>query len=106
MAVVLSKEDNDVIRGLASNHTVWIGLFRDYWEWSDQSATYFRYWKGEKPDNYGGNQNCALSLLGEQGVWDDAPCESKFPFFCNGRKRSSFYIRLFVRLSSKVSYKR
>ncbi|XP_048039455.1 C-type mannose receptor 2-like [Megalobrama amblycephala] len=64
---------------------VWIGLFRDSWEWSDQSNSSFRYWKSDQPNNNGGNQSCA-EILNAQGQWNDYFCNYQFPFVCHEDK--------------------
>ncbi|KAK9971245.1 hypothetical protein ABG768_024619 [Culter alburnus] len=64
---------------------VWIGLFRDSWQWSDQSNSSFRYWESDQPNNVEGNQNCA-EILNTQGQWNDYFCNYEFPFVCHEDK--------------------
>ncbi|KAK6291837.1 hypothetical protein J4Q44_G00376220 [Coregonus suidteri] len=56
----------------------WIGLFRD-WSWSDQSNSFFRYWRSGTPNNRYGN---CVSVFSKSGEWTDYTCETKHRFCC------------------------
>lgn len=68
----------------------WLGL-HDLYEEGDwvtvmdvaiQDTGYTKWttkWPNE-PDNYGGNQNCAVLI--KEGGMDDTKCSIVFPFFC------------------------
>ncbi|XP_056318552.1 C-type mannose receptor 2-like [Danio aesculapii] len=80
----LEKFIND--RSLSESE-VWIGLFRDIWQWSDQSNSSFRYWKPSQP--YApDDKHCAAVEKSAQGQWGDYLCSSKhqLPFVCHEDK--------------------
>ncbi|XP_073764032.1 C-type mannose receptor 2-like isoform X2 [Danio rerio] len=51
----------------SSGSEVWIGLFSDPWQWSDQSDSSFRYWA----DNFKDYGTCAAIQPSKQGKWGD-----------------------------------
>uniref|UniRef100_A0A8C9W1P8 C-type lectin domain-containing protein n=1 Tax=Scleropages formosus TaxID=113540 RepID=A0A8C9W1P8_SCLFO len=86
---VRNQTENDLIHNMTKSGTwVWIGLYRDYWQWSDQRNSSFRYWKLGTPDNGDGNQ-CAVAWMTatDKGRWDDQKCNGKYPFICYGDAR-------------------
>ncbi|XP_073764027.1 snaclec alboaggregin-B subunit beta-like isoform X2 [Danio rerio] len=50
-----------------SGSSVWIGLFSDPWQWSDQSNSSFRYWA----DNFIDLADCAVIQPNKQRRWGD-----------------------------------
>ncbi|XP_051986568.1 C-type mannose receptor 2-like isoform X2 [Xyrauchen texanus] len=88
---VRNQNENEQINNIRINafttSGVWIGLFRDSWEWSDQSNSSFRNWRSNIPDNVGGNENCALVWVkSDRGQWGDLSCDSKSQFVCHEDK--------------------
>ncbi|XP_067256431.1 macrophage mannose receptor 1-like isoform X1 [Chanodichthys erythropterus] len=83
------NESQQLQKFINDNHisgNVWIGLFRDSWQWSDQSNSSFRYWRSGEPNNSGGTENCAVMDPNAQGQWIDASCNREFPFVCHEEK--------------------
>uniref|UniRef100_A0A3Q4MJ39 C-type lectin domain-containing protein n=1 Tax=Neolamprologus brichardi TaxID=32507 RepID=A0A3Q4MJ39_NEOBR len=66
----------------SSPMTVWIGLFRDTWRWSDGSNFSFRHWDMELFYDGQNNRKCAVTLLNRSGKWSSDECNNKNPFFC------------------------
>ncbi|XP_036420700.1 macrophage mannose receptor 1-like [Colossoma macropomum] len=90
LARVRNQTENKEIKNAAKGKTVWIGLFRVSWKWSDQSYSSFRYWKKNQPDNFGGNESCVEML--KSGQWNDVNCETKLPFICYKVKKCTYIL--------------
>ncbi|XP_073725579.1 C-type mannose receptor 2-like isoform X1 [Misgurnus anguillicaudatus] len=57
---------------------VWIGLFRDSWEWSDESESGFRNWHPSEP-NHPDTEKCVEY---NPGQWNDVDCSKSYTFVC------------------------
>lgn len=82
---IQSAEKNEAVHNVSTYQSVWIGLFKDPWKWSDGSISSFRYWKPSQP-NYRQGQDCVVAVFKDRGMWNDLRCTSKRNFVCRGGK--------------------
>ncbi|CAG12026.1 unnamed protein product [Tetraodon nigroviridis] len=64
-----SAEENQAVLRASALQSVWIGLFKDPWKWSDGSLSSFRHWKPFQP-NYLQDQDCVAAVFRDQGEWN------------------------------------
>uniref|UniRef100_A0A8C1R1P1 C-type lectin domain-containing protein n=1 Tax=Cyprinus carpio TaxID=7962 RepID=A0A8C1R1P1_CYPCA len=85
LSSVRNQGENQQIQQLLNTGgvtAVWIGLFRDSWEWSDKSNSSFRNWA---PNEAQGNEDATVLVKSgsRRGQWEDWPCNSQFTFVCH-----------------------
>nr|XP_055046006.1 macrophage mannose receptor 1-like [Misgurnus anguillicaudatus] len=88
LATIRSQTENDyLVQMTAGQGIVWIGLFRDWWEWSD--GTNFNNtamnWMTGQPDIDGRNSPCGA--VNHDGLMYDQLCTDAFPFICRIRAK-------------------
>ena len=80
LASVRNETENNQIQTILGSYTeAWIGLFRDAWEWSDNSTSSFRHWDTGEP-NYIESEKCTQLYL--NGRWNNYNCDLPGPFIC------------------------
>ncbi len=73
--------DNELKKELKpENISVWIGLFRDTWRWSDKSNFSFRNWELSFTDE--GNSKTCATVVKETKKWNAENCNQNKTFFC------------------------
>ncbi|XP_051729869.1 macrophage mannose receptor 1-like [Ctenopharyngodon idella] len=82
LASISSAEQQNLISNQAS---LWIGLFLDSWQWSDQWNLSFRYWAAGQPSQSSGS-DCVSMSRNYSGKWAHESCDLKRPFICHGDK--------------------
>lgn len=84
LAWVQNHHENQAIQELSRNRTVWIGLSRTSWRWSDGSEATFVPWK-TPPLPYG---DCSALDVRQQtpGIVQNN-CVETAPFLCSRGKR-------------------
>ncbi|KAI1901255.1 hypothetical protein AGOR_G00032440 [Albula goreensis] len=86
LASVRNHAENQEILQTAGGTGVWIGLFKDSWEWSDQSSSSYRNWRSGQPDDDGGKGDCVAMMASgsdpNSGQWSDWNCDILYNFLC------------------------
>uniref|UniRef100_A0A3P9DHM4 C-type lectin domain-containing protein n=1 Tax=Maylandia zebra TaxID=106582 RepID=A0A3P9DHM4_9CICH len=84
LASGLDQVDGEEMKALfiGGHMSVWMGLFRDSWRWSDGSNSSFRYWDMQLFNDEQSNKKCAMTLLNRSGKWSSDECDKEKPFFC------------------------
>ncbi|KAA0721413.1 Adhesion G protein-coupled receptor L2 [Triplophysa tibetana] len=79
---VRNQTDNQLIYNIINDTdtSVWIGLFRDSWEWSDNTDSAFRYWMTGEPIN---SEDCTMTDMNNEGKWHDVSCSDSYTFVCH-----------------------
>ncbi|KAK9524955.1 hypothetical protein VZT92_017311 [Zoarces viviparus] len=96
MASIGDELDNAEVANVAKawGRSVWIGLFKDAWVWSDGRETSFRFWLSGSYSR----GDCVSVAAAQQGRWVEAPCDEKAAFVCQGGlKVKKMVIRMTVR---------
>ncbi|XP_034718653.1 macrophage mannose receptor 1-like [Etheostoma cragini] len=105
LASVRNSTENQKVQGLIpTNGSVFIGLFRDPWKWSDGSASSFRYWNqdNKEPNNNKQEELCVAADFSQLGQWEDWNCDVKRAFICVGPVPASKQV-IRLRLEKKNS---
>uniref|UniRef100_A0A3P9L765 C-type lectin domain-containing protein n=1 Tax=Oryzias latipes TaxID=8090 RepID=A0A3P9L765_ORYLA len=77
------------------NKYIFIGLFRDAWQWSDGSSFSFRFWNLQYDDEI---KESSCAMLNEGGRWSSENCNKEHPFICHDGKRSLKVTDQFIRV--------
>ncbi|KAK7159752.1 hypothetical protein R3I94_005935 [Phoxinus phoxinus] len=83
-AIHNSEELNQIKSAVSFNAWVWIGLFQDYWGWSDKWSLFFRNWAEGQPSQSSGSGDCVGMSRTNSGKWAQYSCDLQRPFICYG----------------------
>ncbi|XP_043101810.1 L-selectin-like [Puntigrus tetrazona] len=87
---VRNLNENKLIQPLVpKDHLVYIGLYKDFYKWSDNSSSSFRRWSAGEPDSSG---ECVEQDLWDTNTWTDEDCSETKPFICQDGEPPSFCI--------------
>ena len=65
----------------------WIGLYRHFWKWSDQSSAPYSQWAIKQPDE---SKDCVvMEVKSSSADWFSRPCSEKHVFLCHSGESSS-----------------
>lgn len=98
LARVQNQLENEELQRKVNNDSVWIGLIKNSWMWSDGSEPSFTTWKPVEP-MLGGLSDCAaLHVNGDHLEMTERGCKEKLPYFCYSGKQ--FYLSIYLSISN------
>uniref|UniRef100_A0A3P9Q9U3 C-type lectin domain-containing protein n=1 Tax=Poecilia reticulata TaxID=8081 RepID=A0A3P9Q9U3_POERE len=71
---VRNDAELDIIQSLAVNASVWVGLFRDSWVWSDGADSSFRNWLPGTSVWSDAADSCGALLKNQSSRWGEQDC--------------------------------
>ena len=89
LVVIDDQDENDAVSTLAwaetGGYTSWIGFTDATVEgtflWVDGSTSTYTSWNSGEPNDYAG-EDCGSTNAGALGGWNDAACNTLYPFVC------------------------
>ncbi|XP_066304553.1 uncharacterized protein [Branchiostoma lanceolatum] len=95
LASIANQAEQNFVYSLiqpASMNNVWLGLNdRDvqmFFQWSDGTPVTFTLWNDNEPNNYQGRDEDCVNMYKNNGLWNDAQCDSHYPYVCEIPKQS------------------
>ncbi|XP_058638570.1 macrophage mannose receptor 1-like isoform X2 [Onychostoma macrolepis] len=90
---VRNLDENQLIKALVPKGAiVFIGLFKDFFRWSDNSISLFRRWSVGEPNDSGA---CVEQRLSDTNTWAVRNCDETRPFICqDGVKMQILKVKL------------
>ncbi|KAI4901336.1 hypothetical protein NFI96_020770 [Prochilodus magdalenae] len=94
LVIINSREEQDFLSKAFGHTEAWIGLTdidrEEVWRWVDGSALTTEFWWTGEPNNYEGDEDCAIthySRARSAGVstWNDYPCHLSVAGICEKR---------------------
>ncbi|XP_063042569.1 lymphocyte antigen 75-like [Engraulis encrasicolus] len=99
LASVRNSAEQTKLMELSGGSAISIGLYRDFWEWSDQNPSTFRAWQPDRPSIPTGKENCAYY---QDGGWADSLCSEKKAFICNSVP-STQMVKIAIKMDAPVN---
>ncbi|CAJ1062912.1 macrophage mannose receptor 1-like [Xyrichtys novacula] len=97
---VRNEEESQILQEVVGAQQVWIGLFRDPWEWSDGSSSSFRHWMADLVVFTDLTVKECVIVRGS-GRWEPQKCTDRRQFLCSCEKSFKQFHK--VKISSKDS---
>uniref|UniRef100_A0AAR2KD53 C-type lectin domain-containing protein n=1 Tax=Pygocentrus nattereri TaxID=42514 RepID=A0AAR2KD53_PYGNA len=85
---IRDQNQNEAVKteGLTSSVSIWIGLLRDEWKWTDGGRSAYRNWATDQPRPSSSDCVVMMNTTSECGKWYSVPCsnaESALCYFIN-----------------------
>ncbi|KAL6455524.1 hypothetical protein MHYP_G00360640 [Metynnis hypsauchen] len=97
LVIINSREEQEFISKEFGSTDAWIGLTdsdtEGVWKWVDSSALITQFWFKGEPNDYGGNEDCAVSGYKGAGservsTWADFPCNHLVVGICEKKMKT------------------
>ncbi|XP_051982169.1 C-type lectin lectoxin-Phi1-like [Xyrauchen texanus] len=89
LATVRNIDDQNKLKELMDQHStyeyIWIGMYRDFWKWSDGTNITSMKWISGQPVHILQNEACAYA--NSEGEIGNGACSDQLPFVCNNVMR-------------------
>nr|XP_055057226.1 macrophage mannose receptor 1-like [Misgurnus anguillicaudatus] len=95
LATIHNSQEQQQIRAVVGDGFYWMGLYIEFWQWSDKWNLTFRNWEAGHPFISSGD--CVAMSTIDSGKWVQDICYQKYNFICYGEDR--LFQRQIVRLN-------